>query len=60
MNTDPYQIEGNRAAQFTKTRRDRCVKQIMQETGIDEWSATVAYRIATKGLRGKETEQNEN
>ena len=33
-------------------RRDRCVERIMQETGCDKWTATIAYRIATAGLQG--------
>lgn len=51
---DPYhELEGNRAAPFTKKRRDRCVKRICEETGIGEYEATIAYRIATCGLVGK-------
>ena len=48
---DPYKLEGSRGAPFTKTRRDRCVKQIMEETGIGEYEATIAYRISTRNLR---------
>lgn len=55
---DPFhKLEGNRSITFTKTRRDRCVKQIIEETGIGEYEATIAYRIATKNLR---TAQNED
>ena len=50
---DPFhELEGNRAAPFTKKRRDRCVQRIMKETGIGEYEATIAYRIATCGLVG--------
>lgn len=50
---DPFhELEGNRSAPFTKARRDRCVKRIMEETGIGEYEATIAYRIATVGLVG--------
>lgn len=53
MNKDPHHLlEGNRSAPFTKARRDRCVKRIMEETGIGEYEATIAYRIATSGLVG--------
>ena len=45
-------MEGNRTAPFTIARRDRCVKRIMDETGIGEYEATIAYRIATSGLVG--------
>lgn len=63
-NKDPYHLlEGNRSAPFTKARRDRCVKRIIEETGINEYQATIAYRIATSGLVGvsrvKEVETNE-
>ncbi len=60
---DPHHLlEGNRQPPFTKARRDRCVKQIMEETGIGEYEATIAYRIATNGLVGKHrvTEESEN
>ena len=51
---DPnHLLEGNRNPPFTKARRDRCVKQIMEETGIGEYEATIAYRIATNNLVGK-------
>ena len=50
---DPFhELEGNRSAPFTKKRRDKCVKRIMEETGIGEYEATIAYRIATVGLVG--------
>lgn len=49
---DPFhKLEGSRGSPFTKTRRDRCVKQIMEETGIGEYEATIAYRISTRNLR---------
>lgn len=58
---DPYhRLEGNRGAPFTKTRRDRCVKQIMEETGIGEHEATIAYRIATRDLRTAQYEVGED
>lgn len=38
---------------FTIQRRDRLVKRIIEETGIGEYEATIAYRIATSGLVGK-------
>ena len=58
---DPYhRLEGNRGATFTKTRRERCVKQIMEETGIGEYEATIAYRIATRNLRTAQYEVVEN
>lgn len=47
-----YKLEGNRAMPFTIERRDKCVKKIMEETGIGEYEATIAYRIATSGLTG--------
>ena len=64
MSKDPYHLlEGNRSAPFTKARRDKCVKRIIEETGIGEYEATIAYRIATSGLVGygrvKEAETNE-
>lgn len=53
MSKDPHHLlEGSRSAPFTKARRDRCVAKIMEETGIGEWEATIAYRIATAGLTG--------
>ena len=57
---DPYKLEGLRGAPFTKTRRDRCVKQIMEETGIGQYEATIAYRIATRGLRTAQYEVEED
>lgn len=58
---DPYhRLEGNRGVPFTKTRRDRCVKQIMEETGIGEYEATIAYRIATRDLRTAQYEVGED
>ena len=51
---DPFhELEGNRVPPFTKARRDRCVKRIVDETGIGEYEATIAYRIATSGLVGR-------
>lgn len=64
-NKDPYKnkLEGNRSYPFTIARRDKCVKSIMEETGIGEYEATIAYRIATSGLIGvyrvKGSEENE-
>ena len=52
MATKPQKLEGNRSWPFTIQRRDRCVKRIMEETGIGEYEATIAYRIATCGLVG--------
>ena len=49
---NPYKLEGNRSAPFTIARRDRCVKRIIEETGINEYQATIAYRISTSGLVG--------
>lgn len=57
---DPYKLEGLRGAPFTKTRRDRCVEQIMEETGIGKYEATIAYRIATRGLRTAQHEVAED
>ena len=45
-------LEGNRSYPFTIARRDKCVRQIMDETGIGEYEATIAYRIATSRLVG--------
>ena len=63
MATKPQKLEGNRAWPFTVQRRDRCVKRIMEETGIGEYEATIAYRIATVGLVGahkvEETEHDD-
>ena len=56
MSKDPHHLlEGSRSAPFTKARRDRCVKRIMEETGIGEYEATIAYRISTAGLTGPKT-----
>ena len=52
MATPKQKLEGNRSWPFTINRRDRCVKRIMEETGIGEYEATIAYRIATVGLVG--------
>lgn len=51
-NQNPYKLEGNRSYPFTIARRDKCVKKIIEETGIGEYEATIAYRIATSGLIG--------
>ena len=57
---DPYhKLEGLRGAPFTKERRDRCVKQIMDETGIGEYEATIAYRISTRNLKTAQYANNE-
>ena len=53
MATPKQKLEGNRTWPFTVQRRDRCVKRIVKETGIGEYEATIAYRIATAGLSGK-------
>lgn len=52
MATPKQKLEGNRSWPFTIDRRDRCVKRIMEETGIGEYEATIAYRISTVGLVG--------
>ena len=52
MSTPKQKLEGSRSWPFTIVRRDRCVERIMQETGCDKWTATIAYRIATAGLQG--------
>ena len=52
MSTPKQKLEGSRSWPFTIVRRDRCVDRIMQETGCDKWTATIAYRIATAGLQG--------
>lgn len=63
MASPKQKLEGNRAWPFTIQRRDRCVKRIMEETGIGEYEATIAYRIATVGLVGahkvEETEHDD-
>ena len=62
MATKPQKLEGNRSWPFTIQRRDRCVKRIMEETGIGEYEATIAYRISTVGLVGNHAvrEDSEN
>jgi hypothetical protein len=52
MATPKKQLEANRAWPFTINRRDRCVKRIMEETGIGKYEAEIAYRISTVGLIG--------
>ena len=54
--------ENGRVAPFTLARRDKCVAQIMDETGIGRYEAEIAYRIATRGLVGVHTvtEKKEN
>ena len=52
MATPKQKLEGNRAWPFTINRRDRCVKRIMEETGIGKYEAEIAYRISTVGLIG--------
>ena len=59
MATPKQKLEGNRSWPFTIDRRDRCVKRIMEETGIGRYEAEIAYRIATLGLSVKsDTEVN--
>ena len=53
MATQKQKLEGNRAWPFTINRRDRCVKRIMDETGIGKYEAEIAYRISTMGLVGE-------
>ena len=48
-------LEDRRPYPFTVKRRDRCVKRIMEETGIGKYEAEIAYRIATAGLQGERT-----
>ena len=50
--TPKQKLEGSRSFPFTIVRRDRCVERIMNETGCDKWTATIAYRISTAGLQG--------
>ena len=52
MSNTETKLEGSRAWPFTINRRDRCVERIMDETGCDKWTATIAYRIATAGIKG--------
>ena len=53
MATQKQKLEGNRSWPFTIDRRDRCVKRIMEETGIGRYEAEIAYRISTMGLVGE-------
>ena len=46
-------LEDRRPFPFTVKRRDRCVKRIMEETGIGKYEAEIAYRISTMGLVGE-------
>lgn len=46
-------LEDRRPWPFTVNRRDRCVKRIMEETGIGKYEAEIAYRISTMGLVGE-------
>ena len=46
-------LEDRRPYPFTVKRRDRCVKRIMEETGIGKYEAEIAYRISTMGLVGE-------
>ena len=59
MATPKQKLEGNRSWPFTIDRRDRCVKRIMEETGIGRYEAEIAYRIATLGLSVKEGNGND-
>ena len=59
MAAPKQKLEGNRAWPFTIDRRDRCVKRIMEETGIGKYEAEIAYRIATLGLSVKEGNGND-
>ena len=59
MATPKQKLEGNRSWPFTIDRRDRCVKRIMEETGIGKYEAEIAYRIATLGLSVKEVNGND-
>ena len=52
MATPKQKLEGNRSWPVTIDRRDRCVKRIMEETGIGKYEAEIAYRISTVGLVG--------
>ena len=60
MSTPKQKLEQNRSWPFTVNRRDRCVKRIMEETGIGEYEATIAYRISTVGLVGSHTVKEES
>ena len=48
-------LEDRRPWPFTVKRRDRCVRRIMEETGIGRYEAEIAYRISTVGLVGSRT-----
>ena len=60
MAAPKQKLEGYRAWPFTIDRRDRCVKRIMEETGIGKYEAEIAYRIATSGLVGKREVEDKN
>ena len=60
MATPKQKLEGNRSWPFTINRRDRCVKRIMEETGVGKYEAEIAYRIATSGLVGKREVEDSN
>lgn len=53
-------LEDRRPWPFTVKRRDRCVKRIMEETGIGRYEAEIAYRISTMGLVGERAVLEEN
>lgn len=59
MSTPKQKLEQNRSWPFTVNRRDRCVKRIMEETGIGKYEAEIAYRISTVGLVGERTVKEE-
>lgn len=46
-------LENGRRFPFTLSRRNICVEKIIKETGVDKWTAEVAYRISTSGLVGR-------
>ena len=58
--TQKQKLEGSRSWPFTIVRRDRCVEKIMNETGCDKWTATIAYRISTAGLQGAHKVEEED
>ena len=60
MSTPKQKLEGNRSWPFTIDRRDRCVKRIMEETGIGRYEEEIAYRISTMGLVGERAVMEEN
>ena len=60
MAAPKQKLEGNRAWPFTIDRRDRCVKRIMEETGIGKYEAEIAYRIYTNGLSGRREVEDKN